>query len=91
MSARTPRGFGLAVSERWPAVSALRAWRLSRGNASEGPLCARRLGQGWQWVAAESYARMTEVSVDSGFDVSDTPLRGSTTLEAYIRDLVAPL
>lgn len=46
---------------------------------------------GFSEAAAESYARMTEVSVDSGFDLSDTPLRGSTTLVAYIRDLVAPL
>lgn len=38
-------------------------------------------------TAAASYARMTEVSVDGGFDLSDTPLRGSTTLEAYIRSL----
>lgn len=45
--------------------------------------------QGFSETAAASYARMTEVSVDGGFDLSDTPLRGSTTLEAYIRSLVA--
>ncbi|MGE8634608.1 MAG: NAD(P)H-binding protein [Achromobacter piechaudii] len=44
--------------------------------------------QGFSETAAASYARMTEVSVDGGFDLSDTPLRGSTTLEAYIRSLV---
>ncbi|KNY08610.1 NmrA family transcriptional regulator [Achromobacter piechaudii] len=44
--------------------------------------------QGFSEAAAASYARMTEVSVDGGFDLSDTPLRGSTTLEAYIRSLV---
>lgn len=44
--------------------------------------------QGFSATAAASYARMTEVSVDGGFDLSDTPLRGSTTLEAYIRSLV---
>lgn len=47
------------------------------------------LGLGFSDVAAESYARMTAVAVDSGFDVSDDPLRGTTTLDAYIRDLVA--
>lgn len=46
------------------------------------------VSQGFSEAAAESYARMTEVCVDSGFDLSDTPLRGSTTLEAYIRRLV---
>ncbi|WP_434641528.1 NmrA family NAD(P)-binding protein [Achromobacter piechaudii] len=44
--------------------------------------------QGFSETAAASYARMTEVSVDGGFDLSDTPLRGSTTLEAYVRSLV---
>lgn len=47
------------------------------------------LGLGFSDAAAESYARMTAVAVDSGFDVSDDPLRGTTTLDAYIRDLVA--
>jgi uncharacterized protein YbjT (DUF2867 family) len=44
---------------------------------------------GFSKAAAESYARMTAVSVDSGFDMPDDPWRGATTLEAYIRDLVA--
>ncbi|WP_368563758.1 NmrA family NAD(P)-binding protein [Pseudoxanthomonas sp. UTMC 1351] len=43
---------------------------------------------GFSEAAAESYARMTAVSVDSGFDMPDDALRGSITLEAYIRDLV---
>jgi hypothetical protein len=30
----------------------------------------------------------TAVSVDSGFESSDDPLRGATTLDAYIRNLV---
>jgi uncharacterized protein YbjT (DUF2867 family) len=47
------------------------------------------LGLGFSDPAAESYARMTAVAVDSGFDVSDDPLRGTTTLDAYIQDLVA--
>jgi uncharacterized protein YbjT (DUF2867 family) len=46
----------------------------------------RRLG--FSEAAAESYARMTAVSVDSGFKSSDDPLRGATTLDAYIRNLV---
>lgn len=47
------------------------------------------LGLGFSDAAAESYARMTAVAVDSGFDVSGDPLRGTTTLDTYIRDLVA--
>lgn len=44
---------------------------------------------GFSEAAAESYARMTAVSVDASFDMPDDALRGSTTLEAYIRGLVA--
>ena len=44
---------------------------------------------GFSEAAADSYARMTAVSVDSGFDMPADALRGSTTLEAYIRGLVA--
>ncbi|MDQ8730038.1 NmrA family NAD(P)-binding protein [Bradyrhizobium sp. LHD-71] len=40
-------------------------------------------------AAAASYARMIAASVDGGFDMPDDPVRGVTTLEAYIRDLVA--
>lgn len=47
------------------------------------------LGMGFSEAAAESYARMTAVSIDDGFDLSDDPLRGSTTLDDYIADLVA--
>jgi uncharacterized protein YbjT (DUF2867 family) len=44
---------------------------------------------GFSDPAAESYAGMTAASVDSGFEVPDEPLRGTTTLETYIRDLVS--
>jgi uncharacterized protein YbjT (DUF2867 family) len=44
---------------------------------------------GFSEAAADSYARMTAVSLDSGFDMPDDPLRGATVLEAYIRELVA--
>jgi uncharacterized protein YbjT (DUF2867 family) len=44
---------------------------------------------GFSEAAADSYARMTAVSVDGGFEMSDDPLRGTTTLETYIRDVVA--
>lgn len=47
------------------------------------------LALGFSEAAAESYARMTAVSIDDGFDVSDDPLRGRTTLEDYVEDLVA--
>jgi uncharacterized protein YbjT (DUF2867 family) len=44
---------------------------------------------GFSDAAAGSYARMTAASIDSGFDMPDDALRGSTTLETYIGDLVA--
>ncbi len=47
------------------------------------------LALGFSQAAAESYARMTAVSVDGGFEMVAGPLRGKTTLEAYIRDLAA--
>ena len=46
-------------------------------------------GLGFSEAAADSYARMTAASLDSGFDMPDEPLRGTTTLEAHIRDLLA--
>ncbi|KRC86106.1 NmrA family transcriptional regulator [Achromobacter sp. Root83] len=46
------------------------------------------LNQGFSEAAAKSYARMTEAVVDSGFDLSDDPLRGTTALEDYVRDRV---
>jgi uncharacterized protein YbjT (DUF2867 family) len=44
---------------------------------------------GFSDAAAESYAGMTAASVDSNFEVPEEPLRGTTTLETYIRDLVS--
>jgi uncharacterized protein YbjT (DUF2867 family) len=44
---------------------------------------------GFSDAAAESYAGMTAASVDSNFDVPEEPLRGTTTLETYIRDFVS--
>lgn len=44
---------------------------------------------GFSAAAAESYARMTAVSVDSGFAMSEPFERGETTLEDYIGALVA--
>ena len=46
-------------------------------------------GLGFSEAAADSYARMTAVSLDAGFDMPDDALRGATTLEAHIRDLLA--
>jgi uncharacterized protein YbjT (DUF2867 family) len=46
-------------------------------------------GLGFSEAAADSYARMTAVSLDGGFDMPDEALRGATTLEAHIRDLLA--
>ncbi len=47
------------------------------------------LDLGFSEPAAASYARMTEVSVDSRFDLAEHPWRGSTSVDAYIQDLVA--
>ena len=44
---------------------------------------------GFSAAAADSYARMTAVSVDSGFAMSEPFERGATTLEDYIGALVA--
>lgn len=44
---------------------------------------------GFSAAAAESYARMTAVSVDSGFTMSEPFERGETALEDYIGALVA--
>ena len=44
--------------------------------------------QGFSQAAAQSYARMTAVSVESGFEAPTSAERGQITLEAYIRDLV---
>lgn len=43
---------------------------------------------GFSAAAAESYARMTAVSVDSGFAMSEPFERGETTLEDYIGALI---
>ena len=42
---------------------------------------------GFSDAAAESYARMTEVSVDGGFEMPDKPERGTTTLQQHIVEL----
>jgi uncharacterized protein YbjT (DUF2867 family) len=44
---------------------------------------------GFSDTAAKSYARMTAVSLDDGFDYDERPIRGLTTLGEYIRQLVA--
>lgn len=43
---------------------------------------------GFSGAAADSYARMTAVSLDGGFDLSDDPIRGTTTLEMYVHEQV---
>jgi uncharacterized protein YbjT (DUF2867 family) len=47
------------------------------------------LDLGFSDPAATSYARMTEISVDGGFDLAEASWRGSTSLETYVQDLVA--
>ncbi|KMJ88785.1 NmrA family transcriptional regulator [Achromobacter xylosoxidans] len=98
MTSLDDRGVRYVEGPRWYTPSDVaRAFAETLGRPVEVRVVPRAawrqtfVSQGFSEAAAESYARMTEVSVDSGFDLSDTPLRGSTTLEAYIRDLVAPL
>ena len=44
--------------------------------------------QGFSPAAAHSYARMTALSIDDGFEEPDDPARGSVGLAEYIGDLV---
>lgn len=53
-----------------------------RGNWQEA---LRQLG--FSDAAANSYARMTAVSLVGGFDLSDDPIRGTTMLESYVQEL----
>lgn len=46
------------------------------------------LDLGFSPAAAQSYTRMTEVSVNSGFEIVEDGLRGTTTIDAYIQALV---
>jgi uncharacterized protein YbjT (DUF2867 family) len=43
---------------------------------------------GFSEAAADSYARMTAISVDSGFEVHEATERGKVTLAAYVEALV---
>jgi len=44
---------------------------------------------GFSAAAADSYARMTTVCIDNRFELSENPIKGTTTLESYLRDSVA--
>ena len=48
---------------------------------------ATYLNLGFSQPAAESYSRMTGLALDEGFHFDD-PIRGTTTLENYVKDLV---
>ncbi len=43
---------------------------------------------GFSEAAADSYARMTATSTDGGFAAPDDPIRGRTSLETYVGELV---
>jgi uncharacterized protein YbjT (DUF2867 family) len=43
---------------------------------------------GFSEAAADSYSRMTATSIDGGFNLPSQPIRGATTLTAYIDELV---
>lgn len=80
---------------RYSATDVARAFALVLGRPLTVDVAPRDtwkdtfLALGFSAAAAESYARMTAASVDGGFDMGQNPLRGSITLEAYIRNLVA--
>jgi uncharacterized protein YbjT (DUF2867 family) len=44
---------------------------------------------GFSEAAARSYTRMTAISVDGKYDTPNNPIRGSTTLQAYVDSLVS--
>jgi hypothetical protein len=46
-------------------------------------------GLGFSAAAAESYARMTAVTVDEKYQVPGAPVRGKTSLSDYVGQLVA--
>ena len=46
---------------------------------------------GFSESAADAYARMTQVSIDGGFDRPGNALRGSTTLEDYLGGQLASI
>lgn len=47
------------------------------------------LALGFSDAAADSYARMTALSIDLGFDPKDDAWRGTTSLDAYIASVVS--
>lgn len=47
------------------------------------------LGLGFSWAAARSYAKMAEVTIDTGFDMPDRRHWGRTTLQKYLEALQA--
>lgn len=47
-------------------------------------------GMGFSAAAAASYARMTALSIESGFTMPDDAVRGRINLEEHLRDVIAP-
>ncbi|MBB3464593.1 NmrA family NAD(P)-binding protein [Rhizobium sp. BK377] len=47
------------------------------------------LGLGFSWAAARCYAKMTEVTIDTGFEMPGRPHRGGTTLDKHLEALLA--
>lgn len=54
-----------------------------------GQIAAAFRKMGFSEPAADSYARMTEITLDDDFSTPMAPSRGETTLQEYIRGLVA--
>jgi len=81
--------------ERYSSADVARAFAKALGRPVELAVTPRAkwteafLDLGFSEPAARSYARMTEASVDGGFDVAGEPWRGSTTLDDHIGGLVA--
>ena len=81
--------------DRYSSTDVAQAFAEALGRAVEVVVTPREQWEaayrklGFSEPAANSYARMTEVSLDSGFDYDGRAIRGATTLDEYIRQLVA--
>lgn len=81
--------------ERYSSADVAKAFSKALGRPVEVDVIPRNKwreayrGLGFSAAAADSYARMTATSIDSGFDMPGDAVRGTTTLESHVRDLVA--
>jgi uncharacterized protein YbjT (DUF2867 family) len=81
--------------DRYSSLNVARAFALALGRPVEVAVTPRDQWRdsfrelGFSEGAADSFVRMTEAVVDTGIDLPDEPIRGSTSLEAYVKTLVS--